>query len=204
MALLGLLEVECTVAPPPASQAVNPNGKIPAVRDSSGATPVTVWESGAIMFHFLGLAKDSTLLPAGGEARSTVLAWVFLQQTALAPAAVNLYKFLMSKQQTADDFGPKRFGEELHRVLTLVEERLAVSAYLGGEEYTLADVASYHWVAALLNDWPGFFPAAFQGAGISAGAFPATAAWVAKVATRPAVVAADAGFATEAFKALQG
>ena len=94
----------------------------------------------------------------------------------------------------------QRFGNETVRLLNLINDRLGESAYLAGDDYTLADVAHYHWLSGLLAKFPQYFPEAAEGLKLTSEAFPNIAAWVAKIAERPAVKQADAVFEGEAFK----
>jgi GST-like protein len=127
--------------------AVNPNSKIPALLDRSGTEPIRVFESGAILLH---LAENfgGAFLPAGGAARAECLSWLFWQMGAapyLGGGFGHFYAYAPSKIEYAID----RYAMEVKRQLDVLDRRLAESAYLAGDAYTLADIAVWPWYGAL-------------------------------------------------------
>ena len=126
--------------------AVNPNSKIPALLDRSGAQPVRVFESGAILLHLA--EKFAALVPAGGAARAECLSWLFWQMGSapyLGGGFGHFYAYAPSKIEYAID----RFAMEVKRQLDVLDQRLAQSAYLGGDDYSIADIAVWPWYGAL-------------------------------------------------------
>jgi GST-like protein len=128
--------------------AVNPNSKIPALLDRSGAKPVRVFESGAILLH-LAEKFGSAFLPLIGDAtRAECLSWLFWQMGAapyLGGGFGHFYAYAPSKIEYAID----RYAMEVKRQLDVLDRRLAESAYLAGEAYTIADIAVWPWYGAL-------------------------------------------------------
>ncbi|HET7526581.1 MAG TPA: glutathione-dependent disulfide-bond oxidoreductase [Burkholderiaceae bacterium] len=128
--------------------AVNPNSKIPALLDRSGARPVRVFESGAILLH-LAEKFNSALLPAiGTPQRAECLSWLFWQMGAapfLGGGFGHFYAYAPQKIEYAID----RYAMETKRQLDVLNRRLAESAYLAGDEYSIADIAVWPWYGAL-------------------------------------------------------
>ena len=126
--------------------AVNPNSKIPALLDRSGPNPVRVFESGAIMMHLA--EKFGVFMPAGGAARAECLSWLFWQMGSapfLGGGFGHFYAYAPSKMQYPID----RYAMEVKRQMDVLDRRLAESAYLAGDEYTIADMAVWPWYGAL-------------------------------------------------------
>ena len=128
--------------------AVNPNSKIPALLDRGGPAPVRVFESGAILLY-LAEKFGSALLPAVGSAeRAECLSWLFWQMGAapyLGGGFGHFFAYAPSKIEYAID----RYAMEVKRQLDVLDRRLADSAYLAGDDYTVADIAVWPWYGAL-------------------------------------------------------
>ena len=128
--------------------AVNPNSKIPALLDRSGTQPVRVFESGAILLYLAEKFGGALLPPPGSAARAECLSWLFWQMGAspyLGGGFGHFYAYAPSKIEYAID----RYAMETKRHLDVLDRRLAESAYLAGDEYTIADVAVWPWYGAL-------------------------------------------------------
>ena len=126
--------------------AVNPNSKIPALLDRSGPTPIRVFESGAILLHLA--EKFGAFLPTEREPRAECLSWLFWQMGSapyLGGGFGHFYAYAPSKIEYAID----RFAMEVKRQLDVLDQRLALSTYLAGDEYTIADIAVWPWYGAL-------------------------------------------------------
>lgn len=126
--------------------AVNPNSKIPALMDRSGPTPVRVFESGAILLHLA--EKFGALLPASGATRAETLSWLFWQMGSapyLGGGFGHFYAYAPSKIEYAID----RFAMETKRQLDVLDRRLAETEYLGGNDYSIADIAVFPWYGGL-------------------------------------------------------
>jgi GSH-dependent disulfide-bond oxidoreductase len=126
--------------------AVNPNSKIPALMDRSGATPIRVFESGAILLYLA--EKFGSFVPTGAAARAECLSWLFWQIGSapfLGGGFGHFYAYAPMKIEYAID----RFAMEVKRQLDVLDRHLAHSEYLAGSEYTIADMAVWPWYGAL-------------------------------------------------------
>jgi GST-like protein len=129
---------------------INPNSKIPALFDRSGVQPVRVFESGSILLYLSD--KFEAFLPKGGVARTEALNWLFWQMGSapyLGGGFGHFYAYAPAKFQYAID----RFTMETKRQLDVLDRRLAVSEYLGGDQYTIADIAVFPWYGGLVKGW---------------------------------------------------
>jgi GSH-dependent disulfide-bond oxidoreductase len=127
---------------------VNPNSKIPGLVDRSGAAPVRVFESGAILVYLA--EKFGAFLPTAAAARAECLSWLFWQMGAtpfLGGGFGHFYAYAPVKIEYAID----RFTMEVKRQLDVLDRRLAQSAYLGGADYSIADMAVWPWYGGLVN-----------------------------------------------------
>jgi GST-like protein len=125
---------------------VNPNSKIPAMEDRSGAQPVRIFESGAILMHLA--EKFGAFLPREGAARAECLSWLFWQVGSapfLGGGFGHFYAYAPSKIEYAID----RYAMEVKRQLDVLDRRLAQVRYVAGDEYTIADMAIWPWYGAL-------------------------------------------------------
>jgi GST-like protein len=126
--------------------AVNPNSKIPALMDRTEATPIRVFESGAILLYLA--EKFGSFLPTGAAARAECLSWLFWQMGSapfLGGGFGHFYAYAPMKIEYAID----RFAMEVKRQLDVLDRHLAHSEYLAGSEYTIADMAVWPWYGAL-------------------------------------------------------
>ena len=125
---------------------VNPNSKIPALMDRSGKTPVRIFESGSILVYLA--EKFGEFLPTEQPARAEVLSWLFWQMGSapyLGGGFGHFYAYAPEKFEYAID----RFSMETKRQLDVLDRRLADSEYLGGGDYTIADMAVWPWYGGL-------------------------------------------------------
>lgn len=124
----------------------NPNSKIPALVDRSGATPVRVFESGAILLYLA--EKFGAFLPEGGAARTECLSWLFWQMGSapyLGGGFGHFYAYAPVKIEYAID----RFAMEVKRQMDVLDRRLAESRFLAGDDYTIADMAVWPWYGGM-------------------------------------------------------
>jgi len=126
--------------------AINPNSKIPALVDYSGAEPVRVFESGAILLHLA--EKFGELLPARGPGRTETLNWLFWQMGS-APFLGGGFGHFYAYAPEPMKYPIDRYTMEVKRLLDVLDRRLAESRYLAGDEYTIADIANWPWYGAL-------------------------------------------------------
>jgi GST-like protein len=159
--------------------AVNPNSKIPALLDQSGATPVRVFESGAILLYLA--EKFGVLLPTGAQ-RAECLSWLFWQMGSapyLGGGFGHFYAYAPVKIEYAID----RFAMEAKRQLHVLDQRLAQSRYLAGDDYTIADIAVWPWYGALVRG--DLYEAAEF---LAVHDYPNVQRWAQEIAQRPAVM----------------
>ena len=159
--------------------AVNPNSKIPALLDRSGPLPVRVFESGAILTYLA--EKFGAFLPNAPAARAECLSWLFWQMGSapyLGGGFGHFYAYAPSKIEYAID----RFAMETKRQLDVLDQRLALSPYLAGDEYTIADIAVWPWYGALAL---GQLYAAAEFLQVQT--YRHVQRWAAQIAARPAV-----------------
>jgi GST-like protein len=125
---------------------LNPNSKIPALMDRSDPTSVRIFESGAILIYLA--EKFGTFLPTEPAARARCLSWLMWQMGAapyLGGGFGHFYAYAPIKIEYAID----RFAMEVKRQLDVLDRHLAASEYLGGPQYTIADMAVWPWYGAL-------------------------------------------------------
>ncbi len=130
--------------------AINPNSKIPALLDRSGPKPIRVFESGAILVYLA--EKFGAFLPTEPAARAECLSWLFWQMGSapyLGGGFGHFYAYAPVKIEYAID----RFAMETKRQLDVLDRRLAESEYLGGADYTIADIAVWPWYGGLAKGW---------------------------------------------------
>jgi GST-like protein len=128
--------------------AANPNSKIPALVDHSSAAPVRVFESGAILVYLA--EKFGAFLPAAYPARAEVMSWLMWQMGSapfLGGGFGHFYAYAPFKIEYAID----RYAMEVKRQLDVLERRLGESEYLGGPDYSIADMAAAPWYGALVK-----------------------------------------------------
>jgi GST-like protein len=125
---------------------VNPNSKIPALVDRSGATPVRVFESGAILVYLA--EKFGAFLPEGGARRAECLSWLFWQMGS-APFLGGGFGHFYAYAPTKIEYAIDRYAMEVKRQLDVLDRRLAEHRYVAGDEYTIADMAIWPWYGAL-------------------------------------------------------
>jgi GST-like protein len=126
--------------------AANPNSKIPALVDRSGAKPVRVFESGAILLYLA--EKFGALVPTEPAARAECLSWLFWQMGS-APYLGGGFGHFYAYAPTKIEYAIDRFAMETKRQLDVLERRLAESKFLGGNDYTIADIAVWPWYGGL-------------------------------------------------------
>lgn len=158
---------------------VNPNSKIPALLDRSGPEPIRVFESGAILLYLA--EKFGALLPADPAQRAETLSWLFWQMGSapyIGGGLGHFYAYAPLKIEYAID----RFAMEAKRLLDVLDRRLGESAYLGGPDYSIADIAAFPWYGGLAKGW-------LYGAGefLSVGDYRNVQRWADAIAARPAV-----------------
>jgi GST-like protein len=120
----------------------NPNSKIPALVDRSGAKPIRVFESGAILLYLA--EKFGAFLPTGAAERAECLSWLFWQMGS-APYLGGGFGHFYAYAPTKIEYAIDRFAMEAKRLLDVLDRRLAESRYVAGDDYTIADIANWPW-----------------------------------------------------------
>jgi GSH-dependent disulfide-bond oxidoreductase len=128
--------------------AVNPNSKIPALMDRSGPKPIRVFESGAILVHLA--EKFGAFLPTEPGPRAEVMSWVMWLMGA-APFLGGGFGHFYAYAPTKIEYAIDRYAMEVKRQLDVLDRRLAEARFLGGEDYTIADMAIWPWYGALVK-----------------------------------------------------
>ena len=159
---------------------INPNSKIPALLDRSGAAPVRVFESGSILVYLA--EKFGAFLPTTQPARAETLSWLFWQMGAgpfLGGGFGHFYAYAPIKIEYAID----RFAMEVKRQLDVLDRRLGDNEYIAGAEYTIADMAIWPWYGALAKGLAYGDAATF----LSVDDYKHVQRWTDQIAARPAV-----------------
>ena len=125
---------------------INPNSKIPALVDRSGAEPVRVFESGAILLHLA--EKFGEFLPATGPARAETLSWLFWQMGS-APFLGGGFGHFFAYAPEKFEYPINRYAMEAKRQLDVLNRRLAESEFIAGPDYSIADIAIWPWYGGI-------------------------------------------------------
>ena len=141
------------------------------------AAPVSVFESGAILIYLA--ERSGRFLPTSGAARARVLEWLFWQVGGVGPMFGQLGYFALRAPEKIPA-ATARFRDEAARLLGVMEKCLAAAPYLGGDDYSIADMATYPWIAAAMGMMGPVL-------GEAAGRIPSVDRWVGEIAARPAV-----------------
>ena len=135
---------------------LNPNNKIPAIIDPNGpgGQPLALFESGAILVYLAG--KTGQLMPASDAGRYETLQWLMFQMGGIGPMFGQLGFFNKFAGKDYEDKRPRdRYVAESRRLLAVLDKHLADREWIMGDEYTIADIASFPWI----NNLVGFYEA---------------------------------------------
>lgn len=138
----------------PEFMSLNPNNKIPAILDPDGpgGKPLGLFESGAILIYLA--EKTGKLIPKDPVQRIECIQWLMFQMGGVGPMFGQLghfYKFAADKIK--DPYPTDRYLNETKRLLGVLDGRLAGRSYIMGDEYTIADIATFPWVRTLTNTY---------------------------------------------------
>lgn len=127
--------------------ALNPNGRIPTIVDRSNDN-FAVFESGAILWYLA--EKYQLFLPSSVNARSETLQWLMFQMAGIGPIMGQAMYFqrIAAPNGQKNPFAIKRYVDESRRLLEVIDTRLGQQEWLAGNEYTIADMATYPWARA--------------------------------------------------------
>jgi len=154
--------------------AISPNNKIPAIvdPDGPGGKPISLFESGAILLYLAG--KTGRFLPADTAGKYEVLEWLMFQMGGVGPMLGQAHHFRIYAPEKVP-YAIDRYTNEAKRLYGVMNRRLARSKYLGGAEYSIADIAVFPWLRSWKNQ------------GITWDDFPHLKGWFDEIAARPAV-----------------
>jgi GST-like protein len=154
---------------------LNPNGKIPVITDDEGpgGKPISLSESGAILLYLAG--KSGRLMPQDLRERLAVMQWLMFQMGSVGPMLGQAHHFLRFAPELIP-YAMDRYSKEAQRIYGVLETRLTENTWLAGKDYSIADIATFPWIAR--HDWQG----------IDLKRFPAVQRWHDTIADRPAVV----------------
>jgi GSH-dependent disulfide-bond oxidoreductase len=154
--------------------AISPNNKIPAITDPDGpdGQPISLFESGAILVYLAG--KTGRLLGRTDRHRYEVLQWVMFQMGGVGPMLGQNHHFRQYAPEKLP-YAIDRYTNEAKRLYGVIDRRLAASRWLGGNDYSIADIATWPW----LRNW--------KNQGIELDDYPHLTKWFHAIDERPAV-----------------
>mmetsp|Transcript_16276 Transcript_16276/g.17014 ORF Transcript_16276/g.17014 Transcript_16276/m.17014 type:complete len:292 (-) Transcript_16276:31-906(-) len=170
--------------------AINPNSKIPAAVDKDGPNGQTVnlFESASILLYLA--EKYQRFLPSNPALKPEVINWLFWQMSGQGPNCGNFGHFFVyapPDKKEARDYGVARYGMEVQRLCSVLENHLQTRTYMVGEEYTIADIAIFPWFQQLRTGY-------HHSSGVTAATFlsieenyPHVIQWANRILERPAV-----------------
>ena len=129
---------------------LNPNNKIPAIIDPNGpgGQPLPLFESGAILLYLAD--KSRSLIPADGAGRYETIAWLMFQLSGVGPMFGQVGFFYKFAGKDFEDKRPRdRYVAESRRLLGVLDRRLAQRSWIMGDQYTIADIATFPWINVL-------------------------------------------------------
>ena len=155
-------------------EAINPNGKIPTIVDQEGpgGGSFAVFESGAILLYLA--EKTGRFLSADPRRRSQAIQWLMFQVGGVGPMFGQAQHFRRFAPQPLP-YAIQRYSKEAARLYGVLDKRLAASEFLAEAEYSIADIASYPWIAR--HEWQG----------VALSDYPNVRRWAETVGLRPAV-----------------
>jgi len=153
--------------------AITPNSKIPAIVDPDGpGGKLPLFESGAILIYLA--EKHGKFLPKDPRARAITLQWLMFQMGGVGPMFGQTHHFLRNAKEDVP-YGKQRYHAETKRLYGVMNKRLGEAKYLAGDEYTIADIATFPWVSRY--EWHQ----------VDLNEFPNVKRWFDEIAARPAV-----------------
>lgn len=161
---------------------ISPNNKIPAITDSQGpdGKPISLFESGAILVYLAG--KTGKFLGSTDREKYTVLQWLMFQMGGVGPMLGQAHHFRVFAPEKVP-YGIERYSSEAKRLYGVMDKQLSKTAYLAGNAYSIADIATWPWVDSHPKQ------------GIALDEFAHVKRWYEQIAARPAVKKAITLFA---------
>lgn len=153
---------------------LSPNNKIPAIIDQNGpeGQPLPMFESGAILIYLAD--KTGLLLPQETVPRMVVLQWLMFQMAHIGPMLGQAHHFRKYARESVS-YAIERYTNEARRLYSVLEQRLSDSPYLGGTDYSIADVATFPWLRSATDQ------------GVTLSDYPHVQDWFDRINSRPAV-----------------
>jgi GST-like protein len=153
---------------------ISPNNKIPALVDPEGpdGAPFSLFESGAILLYLAG--KTGRFLPESTRDKYEVLQWLMFQMGGVGPMLGQAHHFRLYAPEKIL-YAIERYSNEAKRLYGVINKRLGTSRYLGGNEYSIADIATWPWLRSWKNQ------------GVEMGDYPHLKGWFDEIDARPAV-----------------
>ena len=154
--------------------AISPNNKIPAIIDPDGpdGKPISLFESGAILLYLA--AKTGRFMPESVRAKYDVLQWLMFQMGGVGPMLGQAHHFRIYAPEKLP-YAVDRYTNEAKRLYSVMNKRLGHCRYIGGPDYSIADIAVFPWLRSWKNQ------------GIDWNDHPHLKGWFDEVAARPAV-----------------
>ena len=159
----------------------SPNSKIPAIMDPNGPNgrPVRMMESGAILLYLA--EKTGRFIPADPIERNECIQWLFFQMASIGPMFGQFgHFFKFAREACKDPYPVERYSKEARRLMGVLEDRLKDRNFIMGDDYTIADIATFTWVRCL----GGFYEGADH---LKLDEFRSVNAWLDRCLSRPAV-----------------
>jgi GST-like protein len=154
--------------------AISPNNKIPAIVDAEGpdGKPMSLFESGAILVYLA--SKVGKFLGNTDREKFTTLQWLMFQMGGVGPMLGQAHHFRIYAPEKIE-YAINRYTNEAKRLYSVMDKRLSESAYLAGDEYTIADIATFPWLRSWKNQ------------GVDLHEYPNVERWFNEIGERPAV-----------------
>jgi len=154
--------------------AISPNNKIPAIVDADGpdGKPISLFESGAILIYLA--SKAGKFLGTSDREKFTVLQWLMFQMGGIGPMLGQAHHFRIYAPEKIE-YAINRYSNEAKRLYGVLDKQLAQHAYLAGDAYTIADIATFPWTRSWKNQ------------GVELEQFPSVQRWFDEISARPAV-----------------
>ncbi|KAI3592912.1 Glutathione S-transferase [Cupriavidus sp. U2] len=153
---------------------ISPNNKIPAIVDSDGpdGKPISLFESGAILLYLAG--KTGKFLPDDVRGKYDALQWLMFQMGGVGPMLGQAHHFRIYAPEKIE-YAVNRYTNEAKRLYGVIDKQLSAHAWLAGDSYSIADIATFPW----LRSW--------QNQGVELDDYPHLKRWFNEIAERPAV-----------------
>jgi GST-like protein len=158
----------------PAFLKISPNNRIPAIVDQEGpdGKPLPLFESGAILIYLA--EKTGKFLPAAPRGRYTTLQWLMWQMGGVGPMFGQTHHFRNYAPEKIE-YAINRYTNEAGRLYGIMNKRLGEAKFLAGDDYTIADIATWPWTRSIKNQ------------GHDLDTYPNVKRWSQEIEARPAV-----------------